>query len=344
MRGWMGSGSRACAAMLALVFIVALPAPPIAGQGAEAGLPETAGWSLAQPLLEPISEQSVVELGGKVYMIGGYPGGRIPVADVRVYDAAANQWSVGPSLPLELHHAMSAAVNGRIYLIGGEFQGAGTGLPSIYVNTVYELDPAVDVWTTRMAMPTGRSGGGAAVVDGKIYVAGGRPPGGADFAVYDVAADTWTVLPPLPTPRNHLGMGAIDGKVYVAGGRFGVGFNSERTDVLEVYDPATNSWSARAPLLSPRGGVASVEANGCLFVIGGEGNYADTRGLSVENEAYDPRTDTWTSLPGMPTPTHGLVGGAFVNGRIHLPGGSVTQGTATASTIHWAYRPTMSCR
>jgi N-acetylneuraminic acid mutarotase len=193
-------------------------------------------------------------------------------------------------------------------------------------------------------MPTMRSGGGAAVVDGKIYVAGGRPPAGADFAVYDPAADSWTVLPSLPTQRNHLAVAAIDGKIYVAGGRFGGGFNSERTAALELYDPATNTWTARASMLGPRGGVASVEANGCLFVIGGEGNYADPRGLSDQNEAYDPRTDTWTSLAPMPTPTHGLVGAAFVNGRIHLPGGSATQGTAVASSIHWAYRPQMSCR
>lgn len=167
---------------------------------------------------------------------------------------------------------------------------------------------------------------------------------GHDFAVYDPARDAWNVLPDVPTDRNHLGAAAIDGKVYVAGGRFGGGFNSERTDALEVYDPATGAWSVRAPLLSPRGGVASVEANGCLFVIGGEGNYADPRGLSDENEAYDPRTDSWTSLARMPTPTHGLVGAAFVNGRIHLPGGSVTQGTATASSLHWLYRPEVSCR
>jgi N-acetylneuraminic acid mutarotase len=337
---------RVLATIFAVCLAFAVPSAPAMGQGggAEAGLPEVGGWSLGTPLIDPISEQSVVELDGRVYIIGGYPGDRIPVSSVRIFDSATGNWQPGPPVPIELHHAMSAAVNGRIYLIGGEFQGAGTGLPAIFLNSVYELDPAAGVWTARAAMPTARSGGGAAVVDGKIYVAGGRPPGGSDFAVYDPALDQWTVLPNLPTQRNHLGMGAIDGKVYVAGGRFGGGFNSERTDALEIYDPATNTWTSGARLLSPRGGVASVEANGCLFVIGGEGNYADPRGLSVENEAYNPRTDTWISLPPMPTPTHGLVGGAFVGGLIHLPGGSVTQGTATASSLHWQYRPSLSCR
>jgi N-acetylneuraminic acid mutarotase len=337
---------RVLATILAVFLACAVPTAPAIGQGggAEAGLPEVSGWSLAGPLLYSISEQSVVELGGRVYIMGGYPEDRIPVNTVSIYDPATRDWRMGPPVPTELHHAMIAAVNNRIYLIGGEFQGAGTGLPAVFLNSVYELNPDTGVWTARAPMPTQRSGGGAAVVDGKIYVAGGRPPGGSDFAVYDPALDQWTVLPNLPTQRNHLAVVAIDGKVYVAGGRFGGGFNSERTDALEIYDPATNTWSTGARLISPRGGVAGVEANGCLFVIGGEGEYADPRGLSVENDAYDPRTDTWVRLAPMPTPTHGLVGGAFIDGLIYLPGGSVTQGTATASSIHWQYRPTISCR
>lgn len=334
-------GARVCIAALALVLLSGVASLPTWGQQE---LPEVDGWSLGPPLPAPISEHVIVELGGKIYLIGGYPHDRIPVDSVTVFDPSSGRWSPGPSAPVPLHHAMAAAVDGTIYLIGGEMQGAGTGLPPVYLNSVWALDPETGEWTARAPMPTARSGGGAAVIDGKIYVAGGRPPAGHDFAVYDPRADTWTVLPDLPTPRNHLAVGAIDGKLYVAGGRFGGGFNSERTAALEVYDPATNTWSSGAPMPGPRGGVASVVANGCLFVIGGEGNYADPRGLSAENEAYDPRTDSWISLAPMPTPTHGLIGGAFLDGVIYLPGGSVTQGTAVASTIHWRYRPTISCQ
>ena len=39
---------------------------------------------------------------------------------------------------------------------------------------------------------------------GKIYVVGGRPPRGHDFAVYDPKADRWETLPDLPSQRNHI--------------------------------------------------------------------------------------------------------------------------------------------
>src|SRR5438045_563549 len=93
------SGTVAAAFVMAL--IVAVPTRPTAAQGGgeTGGLPEVNGWSLAASLLEPVSEQAVAALDGKVYIVGGYPGDRIPVAKVRVYDPATNNWQPGPPLP-----------------------------------------------------------------------------------------------------------------------------------------------------------------------------------------------------------------------------------------------------
>mgnify|MGYP003339924815 CR=1 FL=1 len=63
-------------------------------------------------------------------------------------------------------------------------------------------------------MPTERGGGGGAVIGGKIYVAGGRPPRGSDFAVYDPVANTWETLPDLPTQRNHIGVASLGVLVF----------------------------------------------------------------------------------------------------------------------------------
>lgn len=340
---WPRSGMAVAALTLALV-LGATDTFTVAQSPENTGLPEVNGWRLASALLQPRSEQAIGELDGKIYVIGGYPPGRIPSDVVQVYDVATDRWALGPPLPVPMHHTMAVGFNGRVYVIGGEFDGAGTGRPEVYLNTVYALEPQASVWRPRAPMPTGRSAGGAGVIEGKIYVAGGRPPRGHDFAAYDPAADRWSVLPDLPTQRNHLAVVAIDGKLYAAGGRFGGGFNSEKTAALEIYDPTTNRWTSGALLPAPRGGVAGVAANGCLYVIGGEGNTADARGLFDQNEAYNPRTNTWSRLPPMPTPTHGLVGAAFVNGRIHLPGGAVTQGGGSGAVIHWVYRPSITCR
>ena len=334
------------APLLAFLGLFAL-GTALAGQGgprpasAQAG---TDGWSERAPMIVPRSEMSVVELGDRVYALGGYPGARITGTDVQVYDAETDTWSLGPPLPVPLHHTMVAAAEGRLYLIGGE--GGNPGRDGLgFQDRVYVLDEEAGEWVPRASMPTARSGGGAGVIDGKIYVAGGRPPRGHDFAVYDPRADEWTVLPDVPTQRNHLGVAAIDGRLYVAGGRFGGGVGSEMTDVLEIYDPATNTWTTGAPLPARRAGVASVSANGCLYLIGGEGNEEDPRGIFDRNEAYDPATNTWHILAPMPVPTHGLTGGAYLDGWIHVPGGATRRGVSgnDVTLTHQVFRADLAC-
>ena len=68
---------------------------------------------------------------------------------------------------------MAAATDGKIYAIGGQLTAEG-GERAGYVDTVYELDPAIGQWVAKAPMPTARSAGVAVVLDGKIY--GRRPP------------------------------------------------------------------------------------------------------------------------------------------------------------------------
>jgi hypothetical protein len=313
-------------------------------QGPPVGaMPEFDGWSMGAAMPLPRSEHAVAELNGRIWVLGGYPPGRLPSNLVQIYDPASSRWTLGPRLPQPIHHMMVKAFNGRLYMIGGEIEGASTGRPETFVNQVWMHDPAVGGWVPRAPMPTARSGGGAAVLDGRIYVAGGRPPGGSAFEVYDPATDRWERLPDLPTQRNHLTMAAINGRIYVVGGRTGPGAMAERVDVVEIYDPATRRWTRGAPLPAPRGGITGAVHAGCLFVFGGEGERSHVLGLTPNTYGYDPRADRWTTLPNLPIAVHGLKGSAVIGGRIFLPGGGITLGGNSGTNAMQVYRPTMRC-
>jgi N-acetylneuraminic acid mutarotase len=204
---------------------------------------------------------------------------------------------------------------------------------------VYELDPAVGVWETKAPMPTMRSGGVAVVRGGKIYVAGGRVPQGADFAVFDPVANTWQTLPNLPTQRNHISGVEINGRIHIVGGRLGNGLSPLKTDAHEVYDPATNLWTTAAPMLSARSGINGVIANGCFHVWGGE----SPTGMTPQHEFYDPIADRWIRLRDMPIPVHGVVGSAFVDGLIWVTGGGTQIGGSFGSLYNQTYRPDVVC-
>lgn len=304
---------------------------------------EVDGWSLGAAMPLPRSEHAIAELNGRIWVMGGYPPGRLPSNLVQIYDPVTSRWSLGPTLPQPIHHMMVKAVGGRLYMIGGEVEGASTGRPERFVAEVWMHDPAVGGWVPRAPMPTPRSGGGSAVIDGKIYVAGGRPPGGSAFEVYDPATDRWERLPDLPTQRNHLAMAALNGRIYVVGGRTGPGAGAERVDVVEIYDPATRRWTRGASLPAPRGGITGAVHAGCLFVFGGEGERTHVLGLTPHTYAYDPGADRWTQLPDLPIAVHGLKGSAVIGGRIFLPGGGITLGGNSGTNAMQVYRPTMRC-
>ena len=294
------------------------------------------GWGERAPLLAPNSEFAVAEVGGRLYILGGYPADRVTMRTVQIYDTAADRWSIGPDLPEPNNHGIAIGFDGKVFLIGGQTTAQGQ---DSYVDTVYVLDPAENRWVAKARMPTARSAGVAVAHDGKIYVAGGRPPRGHDFAVYDRAADRWHTLSDLPSQRNHITGAVIAGRIHVVGGRLGGGFQSEATAAHEVFDPATRTWTVAAPLLRPRSGLNGVLANGCLHAWGGE----QASGMFPDHDYYDPRRDSWTKLADMPIPVHGVTGSAFLAGLIHVPGGGTKVGGSSGSLHNQVYRPDMSC-
>lgn len=296
-------------------------------------------WGLRAQLLDPLSELALAEAGGRLYLLGGYPSNRQTSRTVQVYDVASDRWSYGPQLPQPNNHGMAASVNGKIYLIGGQTLADDPPGTNSYVNTVHELDPATGTWVTKAPMPTARSGGAAVVYEGRIYVAGGRPPHERDFAVYDPATDRWEELPLMPAPRNHLTGAAINGSIHYVGGRQGLGLGFAKVAVHEVFNPQTRTWTTAAPMLGARSGMNSVMAKGCLHVWGGESQ----EGMFPDHDFYDPRTNGWTRLLAMPIPVHGVNGSAFVDGLIRVAGGGTAVGGSSGSRHNQVYRPDVSC-
>jgi hypothetical protein len=72
------------------------------------------------------------------------------------------------------------------------------------------------------------------------------PAGTADDAP---RRGTWRTLAPMPTPRSEVAVAAVGGKIYVIGGFEGDGSTS---DAVEVYDPATDTWTQAPSLPEPR--------------------------------------------------------------------------------------------
>jgi N-acetylneuraminic acid mutarotase len=281
------------------------------------------GWASLALMIEPRQEVGVAAIGSRMFVAGGFRANGSTASTLEVYDVPANAWSMAAPMPTAVHHPGAAAVNGRLYLLGGAL-ASGASTP-----VVQEYDPARNAWALRAPMPSARNAVVTGVHGGRIYVAGGAP-GGRELAAYDPAADRWETLAPMPTPRNHVAGGFVGDRLFAVGGR-----PPNTLAANEAFDALARTWAARAPLPTGRSGHAAAVVRGCLYVFGGEGNAARSDGVFPQNEAYDPRTDTWQSLAAMPTPRHGM-GAVAVGDRIFLAGGATVAGFG-ATAAHEVY-------
>ena len=121
-------------------------------------------------------------------------------------------------MPTARHHAASAVVNGKLYVIGGRVVEVSSTV-NVNVNEVY--DPEKNVWTYLAPMPSKRSGIAATNFDMiSIYVFGGEEPSNTfnNNERYDIKTNKWFIEIPMPTARHGLGAASVDNKIYVLGG------------------------------------------------------------------------------------------------------------------------------
>jgi N-acetylneuraminic acid mutarotase len=241
----------------------------------------------------------------------------------------SNTWAPGPMMPIAAGNAGAGAINGLIYVAGGEGSGG-------FLSTLQIFSPATNVWSSGRDMPRVRSGMVVAPINGKLYAAGGASVGFNPVVqvkilqAYNPATNTWAKLTPLPAATSYACGGAINGKLYVAGGFA----NSGTLNTLHVYDPVTNAWSTLAPMPTARFGCAAGVINGRLYVAGGENCSGGC--VSLNNlESYNPATNRWTKLAPMPA-ARSSTSGAAIDGLLYVVAGFAS--SANTSKMQ-AYNP-----
>ena len=75
----------------------------------------TGRWTAGAPMPSSRTEVAVAELGGRIYVVGGFGGER----ELEIYDPAADRWSRGAAIPRALHHAAAVGLQGKLYVVGG---------------------------------------------------------------------------------------------------------------------------------------------------------------------------------------------------------------------------------
>lgn len=252
--------------------------------------PSTDTWAQQPDLPGGCGDCGVAAVGNRIYVVSDGTNFLGLGAVTQIFDTTTAQWITASAIPVPRRGPAVAAVNGKIYVIGG-WDG------STYYGTVSVFDPETNTWSAGTDMPTARAFAAVAVLNNKIYVISGQTEGGGYspyVEAYEPATDTWTSFDKtwpgtwIPTRRQQAVAGAIGCKIYVAGGYV----NGTSTGVVEEFDPATQQfgffWSSKTGLQQSRYGLGG-GAIGNLFVAAGgqsASNFNTTALANVEQSTF----------------------------------------------------------
>jgi hypothetical protein len=173
---------------------------------------------------------------------------------------------------------------------------------------------AAPEWRSEPSLALARTEVAAAVVNGRIAVAGGYLQDGSSSPqvdLYDAASRRWRRLPDLPLGLNHAMAAAHRGRLYVVGGYTGRNQVSRGAFVLE-----NNRWRALPRLPEGRAAAGAAVVRGKLYVVGG---VAAPGRLARTAFVLDLARPRWSTMPG-PQPREHLAAAAL-GGKVYALAG-----------------------
>ena len=236
-------------------------------------------WHRLADMNSDRNEHAVVECGGLLYCVGGYPRG----SSVERFDPLTNEWTQMADLLQRTFAPAAVSCDGCIYVFGGK-----DGFEAL--STVQCYQPSSNSWSLGPAMCQARKALCAVFYRGDVYAIGGCV--NDNYALnslekLSVATQSWTELSPMTQERKYASAAVTGDKILVIGG-----FQKTSSSALgscELYCPLTDQWSVVVDLVFPRaaGGIATVGNK--VYVLGGRHD----RQAQVSVESYDEESDRW---------------------------------------------------
>ena len=246
-------------------------------------------WKIMANLPTGRREMAVASYENLIYVIAGESVSGVSKL-VEVFNPIENTWFKKSNKPIAVSEVSAAQAGGRIYVPGGKLaDGNLTNVLEIY-------SPVLDKWEQGQPLPVALSAYSLVAFEGKLYLFGGWS--GIDYVdkviEYDPSLDKWTERTPLSTPRGFSAATVVGGKIYIIGGK-----NKEGAlNIVEVYSPADDlgtqgiPWTIGVPLPEGRFGMGTANANGIIYLVGGESTSSD----SLSALAFFPQDDHWRSF------------------------------------------------
>ena len=267
------------------------------------------GWELMKPMKIPKGGSQSCVIDNMIYVIGGCDSSMATLNSAEVYNTVTDEWSDLAPVPIDIYESNAEAIKDVIYIVGG---WRSIGYTWITIDSTFEYNPDKDSWKIKKEFPVNTGTNSSCVINDKLYILGGlknfanRDTSGQKQAlVYDPACDTWDSIPKMLYERGEGSTACVfDNKIYVFGGLHAIPEIPHLFIIgkSEMYDPISNIWTELADMPVAVVNHISLVHNNKLYVFGGDsGTFTASKsyGTNIIQE-YDPATNKWSLMQGMP--------------------------------------------
>jgi hypothetical protein len=269
-------------------------------------------------------------IGGLPITVGIIGKGSVSGSTVPVADGTGTKLVWNPSEAMQGETNYVVFVSSGIRSTGGHALGGVTSFAFRTTGGV-DLPQQTQLRPTLGMLNTGRRCHTATLLgNGRVLVTGGFEVGTfvSDRAeIYNPVTETFTALSDrMVQPRaQHTATRLLDGRVLIVGGVYEISSAQLNTTwSAEIFDPATNTFTAADDLGDPRHDHAALRLpDGRVLVTGGSMVIGSALLDYDDAEVFDPATGEWTYWPTLMThshATHGMVD--LGDGRLFFGGGS----------------------
>jgi N-acetylneuraminic acid mutarotase len=227
-------------------------------------------------------------------------------------DGTLTLWRQAMPLPEPRLGASAAALNGKIYVVGGIDPYGRT------TYTTFVFDISKNEWSAAAPLPHAVKSAAVASDGSKLYVFGGlegfsQTPIDETY-VYYPETDSWKKLTDLPDPLGAAAVVYLPDGFHVIGG-LGLGKSAQSHF---VYSPDKNAWSTAEAITSGRDHLAAAVLDSRILAIGGR---AGSLVYNMDNlEIFHPESLQWEQGAHLPA-KRSSAGAAVVGGTLYVFGG-----------------------
>ena len=275
---------------------------------------------------------------GRILVTGGCSGaaGGPAIASAELYDPHSRAFiPIHAMNSARAGHTATVLNNGRVLIVGG------TNGPKDYPHLAELFDPQTNTFQQGIPGYTARAGHTATLLnDGRVLVAGGAGLSGvlASAFLYDPKTNTIAVVPgsksglaalnSMTVARTgHTATLLSDGRVLLVGGTDG----SATLATAEVYDPATNKFTATGSMAETRSGHTATMLSDKLVLIAGGATGSASHDSA---ELYDPSTGKFAATGTMTDARSGHAATLLPNGQVLITGGVNGLGTLPSAELY----------